>query len=257
MDRAVEEEHATVSQSANSVRANADYFLRNINEYKYNVQEIDTYRTIHDFISTKVKGQGRLLDVGNGGVFAYDTSGIGEITALDLFLENLPADLLACYFPSNSRARQGSALAVPEPDNSFDMVLMVMLLHHLAGRDWQSSWQNARTAMAEAHRVLRPGGKLLIVESCVPQWFFTLERPAFWVLTRAVRSVFSHPVTFQYTPAMVQNELSRRFVDVRLERIPKGKHVLQFGFKVPSSLTPVQVFAFNAMKPFRALTPSS
>lgn len=235
-------------QTPDSIRANAGYFLNNIKEYEHHVREIDSYAKIHDFISSKVHGVNRLLDVGNGGVFAYDTTGIGEITALDLFLEDLPKELLDRYIPTNARAKQGSALAIPEPDGQFDMVLMVMLLHHLAGSDWNASWQNACMAMSEAVRVLRPGGYLLIVESCVPAWFFAFERPAFWVLSRAVRTVFSHPVTIQFPPAMIKAELSRQCPDVKQQSIPKGSHVLQFGFKVPSYVTPAQVFAFEATK---------
>jgi SAM-dependent methyltransferase len=236
------------SQTAKSVRTNAEYFLNNIREYERHVQEIDTYARIHDFITSKVRGVDRLLDVGNGGVFAYDTTGIGEITALDLFLEELPQDLLERYIPPNARARQGSALAIPEPDNAFDMVLMVMLLHHLAGHDSEASWRNACRAMDEAVRVLKPGGRLLIVESCVPEWFFAFERPVFWALTRAVRTVFSHPVTIQFPAKMISGELARHFQEVKALNIPKGSYVLQFGFKVPSYATPAQVFAFEATK---------
>lgn len=235
-------------QTPDSIRANADYFLNNIKEYEHHVQEIDTYARIRDFISSKVRGVNRLLDVGNGGVFAYDTNGIGEIIALDLFLEDLPKELLQRYIPANARAKQGSALAIPEPDNQFDMALMVMLLHHLVGRDWKASWQNACTAMSEALRVLRPGGRLLIVESCVPAWFFEFERPVFWVLSRAVRTVFSHPITIQFPASMIRRELSRHCPEVKQQNIPKGSHILQFGFKVPSFATPAQVFAFEATK---------
>ena len=128
------------------------------------------------------------------------------------------------------------------------MALMVMLLHHLAGRDWRASWENVQTAISEALRVLRPGGKLLVIKSCVPRWFFEIERPTFWMLTRMFNSVLSHPITIQFPPEMIEAELNRRPTTVTREQIPKGAAVLQFGFKVPSFLTPVQIFAFEASK---------
>ena len=236
------------SQSGASIAANAQYFLRNLKQYHEFVSTIDSYQTIHDHISRKVAGVDRLLDVGNGGVFSYDTSKVGAITAIDLFFDQLPPELLAAYFPSNARPKPGSALAIPEPDEHYDMVLMVMLLHHLSGRDWRSSWENARRAIDETWRVLRPGGRCLIVEACVPRWFFQLEKPAFSILSRLTQTVLSHPVTFQFPVDMIVDEFKRRSSAVKLEPIAKGRHVLQFGIKVPSWLTPAIPFSIMAEK---------
>jgi SAM-dependent methyltransferase len=235
-------------QSTNSAEANASYFLDHLREYKDAVANIDTYRTLHDFISREVAGTDALLDIGNGGVFDYDTTKVGSITAIDLFFEGLPTDLLAQYFPKNAQAKQGSALALPEPDNRFDMVLMVMVLHHLTGMDWRQSWTNACKAIDEAWRVLRPGGRLLIVESCVPEWFFFLEKPAVRVVSYLTKTILSHPVTMQFPVAMIADQFRKKTGEVRVTNIPKGKHILQFGVKVPAVLTPVQLFAIEATK---------
>lgn len=48
--------------------------------------------------------------------------------------------------------RQGSALAIPWPDDSFDLVFSHGVLHHIP---------DIRTAQAEIHRVLKPGGTLI------------------------------------------------------------------------------------------------
>ena len=48
--------------------------------------------------------------------------------------------------------RQGSVLAIPWPESSFDMVFSHGVLHHVP---------DIRTAQSEIHRVLRPGGTLV------------------------------------------------------------------------------------------------
>lgn len=53
--------------------------------------------------------------------------------------------------------RLGRAQELPVPDSSVDVVTMSLLLHHLSDAD-------KLTALREAHRVLRAGGKLLILD---------------------------------------------------------------------------------------------
>ncbi len=55
-------------------------------------------------------------------------------------------------FGDRSSARQADATALPFPDASFDVVLSWVMLHHTI--EWE-------TALAEAVRVLRPGGHLV------------------------------------------------------------------------------------------------
>jgi hypothetical protein len=47
---------------------------------------------------------------------------------------------------------------------------------------------------------------------------------------------------------MIKAELEKKTDKVKMTEIPKGKFVLQFGFKVPSFLTPAMPFAFEAIK---------
>src|SRR4051794_26250570 len=86
---------SNIEQSKASAAANAAYFLQHLRDYRESIASIDTYRTLHDFISKKVMGVNELLDVGNGGVFDYDVSQVGRVTAVDLFLGDLPAEIVA------------------------------------------------------------------------------------------------------------------------------------------------------------------
>lgn len=52
------------------------------------------------------------------------------------------------------KAEQGSALAAPFPDASFDAIVAIGCLHHTG---------NLQRAIDECHRMLRPGGKLIFM----------------------------------------------------------------------------------------------
>jgi ArsR family transcriptional regulator len=56
---------------------------------------------------------------------------------------------------ANIELRKGALEALPIDDNALDAATMMLVLHHLP---------SPAAAMAEAARVLRPGGRLLIVD---------------------------------------------------------------------------------------------
>jgi ubiquinone/menaquinone biosynthesis C-methylase UbiE len=68
---------------------------------------------------------------------------------------------------------QGTATELPLPDHSVDRVVASLLLHHLTGTEKQQ-------ALAEASRVLRPGGRLHVADWGAPQDPFM--HAAFFVL---------------------------------------------------------------------------
>lgn len=68
---------------------------------------------------------------------------------------------------------EGCATRIPLADGSVDLVFCHQLLHHMYAQ---------REALAEMHRVLRPGGLLLLAESC--------RR---FIRSTWVRALFRHP----------------------------------------------------------------
>ncbi len=231
-------------QTDASVAKNISFFGKHRDEYDKNVQELDTYKAIRGSLNEALRGIDRLLDIGNGGVFDYDTSTFHNVVALDLFLDHLPPDT----FPAHVTPKTGSALDIPEPDESFDGVLLVMLIHHLVGKTAKESLSNVRCAVQEAFRVLRPGGKLIVVESCVPPWFYLFEQAVFPIASALISAILSHPATLQY-PASVITKITREYSpSVEVTRIPKGRWILQYGLKFPAGLTPANPYRFVVHK---------
>lgn len=231
------------SQDAISVEKNKSFFADNT-VYAQNVAELTTYKNIRAAVNDAIAGTRMLLDIGNGGVFDYDTSRAEKIVGVDLFL-----DESAPPVPANVTLRRGDALALDEPDAAYDGVLFVLVLHHLVSTDVGGTVANMSLAIAEASRVLAPGGKMIIVESCVSPLAFSVERHLFGALRMVASTRFmDHPPTLQVTPETIESLMREHFDHVTVERIPTGRVLLQFGRRWPTALTPARPYIFTARR---------
>ncbi len=223
-------------QAADAVAKNAEFFAAD--KHGRDVAQLDTYRRIREAIEREVAGARRLLDVGNGGVFEYDTALVERIVAVDLFLDELPDS----HFPPNVTALRGDALALDQPEGSFDAVLEALLFHHLVGERAEDLVANVRRAIAEAERVLEPGGRLIVAESCIPRWFYPLERALFRPLVVLSRTPLlgGHPATLQLPFDVLVQLVGERLEVEKAYRIPPGRWITQFGRRWPTALTPAR-----------------
>jgi ubiquinone/menaquinone biosynthesis C-methylase UbiE len=226
-----------------SAAQNSEYFSANAH-YARHVASLDTYRAIRAAVDAEIKGSKRLLDVGNGGVFDYDTDLAEQIVGVDLCLsETSPAPA------QNISLRRGDALALDEPDASYDCVLEISVFHHLIGSDVQSTMTNISRAVEEAYRVLEPGGRLVVMESCVSQRAFAVERRLFSSLRWLANTpVMQHPATLQFPANVIAGIIENRFDEVSVAPIPVGRWILQFGVRWPAVLTPARPYLFTATR---------
>jgi SAM-dependent methyltransferase len=227
-----------VGQDATSAEQNAEFFAGG--QHARDAAVLDTFRLIREAITREVAGCGRLLDVGNGGVFEYDTTLVEEIVAVDLFLDRLPPS----HFPPNVTPRKGDALALDEPDGAYDAVLQALLYHHLVGTDPGGLIANVREAIAGAERALKPGGRLVVAESCVPRWFYAVERLLFrpLVALAKTRLLGGHPAVLQLPLEQVVELVGERFEVERAYKVPAGRWTTQFGRRWPTALTPARAY---------------
>ncbi len=79
--------------------------------------------------------------------------------------------------------RQGDGLALPVPDRSFDAVTISFGLRNMADR---------HQALTEMHRVLRPGGRLFVLEFSQPYFWF---RPFYYAYLKLVLPAIAAVVT--------------------------------------------------------------
>ena len=64
-------------QDVNTAEQNAEFFARE--KHARDVAALDTYRHIREAVTEEIAGAELLLDVGNGGVFDYDTETVRRI----------------------------------------------------------------------------------------------------------------------------------------------------------------------------------
>jgi ubiquinone/menaquinone biosynthesis C-methylase UbiE len=96
---------------------------------------------------------------------AYDVGRTGEVVGIEpssSLLQHARKKAVREFLNNEEDAQVSCDLRlaenISEKDNSFDVVVSTFTLHHLPGDDLQ------RKALAEMKRVIKPGGKLLLVD---------------------------------------------------------------------------------------------
>src|SRR5215203_4770416 len=149
----------------------------------------DYHRTLDpswDYYPTylaKLQAVRRYLDVLPGDTRVLD-AGCGEGVVVDEYAGKLAITGVDANY-SSDRVTQGSLMALPFPDASFDRALCLDVLEHL-------QYEEQPRALAELFRVLRPGGELFV---SVPNLAHLQSRVQFLLRGRLIRtaSEYKHP----------------------------------------------------------------
>jgi SAM-dependent methyltransferase len=224
-------------------KKNINFFSFNT-DYQKNVATIDTYKILYSEITNVIKSSNNLLDIGHGGSFDYDTSKIKFITGLDL-----DKMIDGSTLPKNIKLKEGSALNIPDDIKNFDTTLVVMLLHHLVGKTVSENLENLDKCFNQIRKTLASDGRLVVVESCVPKWFYLIEKILFKPSSILIKKFMKHPPAFQFTQEILINYLNKNnYKNINIKKIKQGKFILQYGLKIPTILTPVETVIITANK---------
>jgi SAM-dependent methyltransferase len=153
------------------IEQNKDWFSGNT-DYSERQERMPYYGYIRLMVTREIAGQNRVLDIGNGGFFNYDTTLARAVTAVDLFVKDGPGPTPNTVFKS------GSILDLPFADGSFDCCLLQNVLHHVTGNSVKENRRNLKRCLEEMFRCTAPGGKAVLLESTVPPWFYAAATPS-------------------------------------------------------------------------------
>ncbi len=144
----------------------------------------DALNTLFDLLDDDAPKGMHLVDVGCGQGRAFtlldDAFKPRSIVGVDMDPELIErAAIAAERGRCEIRCIHASAARLPFPSASCDLVFCHQLLHHMHAQ---------QNALREFHRVLVPGGRLLVAESCRS-----------FIESSAVRALFRHPMAAQKT----------------------------------------------------------
>ncbi len=184
----------------------------------------------------------RVLDLGCGkGRFARILAARGaRVVGLDV-----SAAMLASAGRSGLDRVQGSAGRLPFRDASLDAAIAIEVFEHLAPRAVED-------ACDELRRVLRPGGRLVLVDKNA----FALNARRPWLPAAVVKWIDERRGLWMYPPGCTVRErwfrplamkrrLSRRFGDVRMRYLLSREEAGRFPFR---ALPPTRLFVLWAAR---------
>jgi len=149
--------------------------------------------------------ESRLLDAGCGtGAYAVlALPYVGQIDAMDInpgMLAVAREKLTNAALETRIAFHQGGVQNMPFEAACFDAVMFNQVLHHLElGQD--GSFDGHRIALAEAHRVLRPGGLLIV--NCTSH---KQLRDGYWymhLIPKAIRTLYNRCIPAEKLEAML------------------------------------------------------
>ena len=123
------------------------------------------YELLIDMTAGLIKDD--VLDIGCGSRIYYDTTAVKRWVGMDLSEHLLENVQFLCGSPPKGPIDKvyGSCEQLTFDDDTFDTVCSVFLLHHLGRKNRSESRKAVVNVLVEAHPTLKPGGKMLVLES--------------------------------------------------------------------------------------------
>lgn len=232
-------------------RLTIDHFDAIAGRYSASTRTLEPlYGAVRSELNGLIAGRA-VLDVGNGGIFPYDRTRAASVAVLDI-----SAEMLSRVPGEGVRKILADARDMgPCADESFDVVLFNLSLHHISARTAKETEEGISRALTEAWRTLRPGGDLLVYEPVLSPRLASLARALFGP-ARALLALAGVPMVFLQSREGLRRRMeraSRSRVEAREAPVTGWSDPLGGTFPgyvlVPVALYPTRFALFRATKP--------
>ena len=229
-----------------------DFFDRESSRYKEFILTRDFVSSLRGMIIPLLRGS--VLDIGSGCVADFQDGPFDLYIAMDISL----GMLMGLSEKGKARAVCGDATALPFGEGSFDVLIFRAVLHHLSpnGMPERGMNERMRQVFSEAKKLLRPDGRVLVVEPCLPLLLEGLEE-MFSPLIRWIMRLLGLPYVFIFSSRRLSSLLrEERWDSVQVRPVQgAGKKwdwiipILGLPFlKIPRWLSPSKVYLIEAVK---------
>ncbi len=227
---------------SSNIKKTKEYFDANPTHFKNAVEEYPImYREAAERINHQIKGT--VLDIGSGGIINYDTKKAKTVVLADITTANRERAGKNVVFINGDIRQLGIK------NEKIDLVIMQHLLHHLADNTLKKTLNNLKQGIRETNKVVKKGGKIIIVEGCVPPFFDYLQRILFPINKKLYKWIFSFPMVLQYSREKIVKELKKANFEIESIEVIKDGNVLPiFGLNLPRKYIPLKHYCIIAKK---------
>lgn len=229
------------AEQAHPVKSSAreyGYFDTHAESYAEEIMAIQPvfYENTAKLINSAIRCSASVLDIGNGGVVNYAFSHLERLVCGDLTVSQRAARKYE-QFENISFVEADILKLHGYSDGEFDTVIVSAVIHHLAVSTLSETHETVDRAIKECLRVLKPGGRLLIIESTVNRAFEIAERLLYPVMQAFFKAV-KFDTVYQYSARSLLKKLSALGLVVEHARIDVGPYIWIMGKKLPTFLMP-------------------
>lgn len=164
-------------------------------------------RTVNELSARHIEEgvSGRVLSIGG----MWPRHAPDAIAELDLVVADVSDEMLRPHREAGISTVLDDARALSFRDQSFDHVVLPLVLHHITEQSWRAARREVHEVLGEVRRVLKRGGRLWISEFCV-------RRPVYWAeavaapITRVVLGFAGIPLVVMHTAEFYRSALLRQ-----------------------------------------------